>query len=617
MQQRRNREQISELVREYEKSGLSVDDFAQRKGVKIETVRSWFRITKKAPIGHQGPHKPDQRRQAVEAYFKSGLTQRDFAKTWKVSPATLNTWLKQYKAHGPKGLEASSFKENALRRGVKGISEKFKETIVQTKLENPGFGIRKVRDFLVRFRGVKVSTGTINKTLKNKNIKTELVPRKRKRRSEEPRRFERARPMQLWQSDITSFNLPRSGQKVYLTVFLDDNARYIVGWNLQLRQTQDLVIDALLSGIEGFGKPEEVLTDQGRQYFSWRGKSDFQKLLIKQGIKHVVARSHHPQTVGKCERLWETINVELLDRIRPQTLEEAKERLGHFFNHYNHFRPHQGIDGMTPADRFFGVENEIRKVLESSITKNELLLAIGDSPRSPVFLIGQIGDQKVSMHGESGKLIVQTPDGNVQELNYQDFGQTLIKGANHGHTGTENGSRDDRNDKDGSPAREEQKEFQNTSPSRASEGSMGECARGPEEKSTFNGSDSYGILDGQIEQNRSSEAIRGSATSNMATVPTGIVRDDGRTARPAEDEKNRSDYETGRRHESTAEENSGAREDGRPSGTSDQNLARDARMQGCDDANGKRQDGIEETKENSGSTQAWETEKDDTDRSSK
>ena len=115
--------------------------------------------------------------------------------------------------------------------------------------------------------------------------------------------------MDLWQSDITSYVLRRQGRRVYLTVFLDDRSRYIVAWNLMTRQTSALVCDALLDGITRFGKPNEVLTDQGRQYFAWRGKSAFQKLLEREGIRHVVSRAHHPETLGKCVPLNEMIST--------------------------------------------------------------------------------------------------------------------------------------------------------------------------------------------------------------------------------------------------------------------------------------------------------------------
>ena len=65
-----------------------------------------------------------------------------------------------------------------------------------------------------------------------------------------------------------------------------------------------------------------MLTDQGPQYHSWRGKSAFDKLLDREGIRNVVSRTHHPQTLGKCERLWKTIAEELWQRAKPQDLAE-------------------------------------------------------------------------------------------------------------------------------------------------------------------------------------------------------------------------------------------------------------------------------------------------------
>ena len=296
-----------------------------------------------------------------------------------------------------------------------------REEIAEVQKKYPDFGLRKVKDFLARFHGVRVSVGSVRNTLQEKGVDTSR-PRRRRRKIQPPRRFERARAGELWQTDITSFVLTRHSQRVYLTVFLDDYSRYIVSWGLYLRQTQEIVIETLLSGIDRFGKPKEVLSDQGRQYFAWRGKSDFQKLLIREGIQHVVARTHHPQTVGKTERFWATVGEEFWERIQPQDLTEAKERFGHFVAHYNHFRPHQGIDGMVPADRFFGVEKQVREAMEKTMDRNELHLALGEAPRKPVFLVGQIGDQQVSMHGERGRLIFQTQDGNLQEMGLEGLG---------------------------------------------------------------------------------------------------------------------------------------------------------------------------------------------------
>lgn len=50
-------------------------------------------------------HTPEDRRAAVEAFHKSGLTQKAFARPSDVSHVTLGAWLRMHAAEGPQGLE--------------------------------------------------------------------------------------------------------------------------------------------------------------------------------------------------------------------------------------------------------------------------------------------------------------------------------------------------------------------------------------------------------------------------------------------------------------------------------------------------------------------------------
>jgi transposase InsO family protein len=386
----------------------------------------------------------DEKRSTVEAYHQSGRSRVDFAALWGISPYTLARWLQIYEAEGPKGFEPKPRK----RRGdgdPRRLSQGVRSEIQRTKKRFPTFGMRKVRDFLARFLGIRVSLGSVHRTLHDAGMADPPVRPKRRRKKSLPRRFERAKPGELWQSDITSYVLRRHSTRVYLTVFLDDFSRYVVSWQLATQQRGTLVSDALLEGIARYGKPQEVLTDQGRQYFAWRGKSAFQKLLIREGIRHVVSRTHHPQTLGKCERLWKTVADEFWERVQPQDLADARERLSHYFRHYNHFRPHQGIEGLVPADRFFGAEVVLRETLEKQLAQNELQLALEEEPRKPVFLFGQIGDRAVSLHGERGKLVIQTDEGGRQEVSLDQLGmaqQANERNEKLDDAGTRNGCED-------------------------------------------------------------------------------------------------------------------------------------------------------------------------------
>jgi len=440
-------------------AGETMDAFARRHGVSTASLCKWRKALrtqgeagldpKPNPRNHTGPHRgqfsytPEQRRAAVEAFLVAGQTVEDFARLWGVSRATLSVWVRAYRRDGPKALEpkrkaarsmeraavleTSSEKREALTRPdlkvARRLAAPVRALIARTRDRFAHFGLKKIRDYLLRFHGVSVSTGGVKSALiAEGRPATQPTPKKVRRAPPAVRFFERAKPMQLWQTDITSFLIGPQKQRAYLTVFLDDMSRFIVSFALHLQQKSELVIEALKDGIARYGKPQEILSDQGRQYFSWRGKSEFQKLLKREGIRHVVARSHHPQTVGKCERLWETVKRELLDRILLADLHDARTRLAHYVAHYNFFRPHQGIAGLVPADRFFGAQQALREAQEKQLSAQELSLAVGEAPRSSVFLFGQIGEEKVALHGERGRLVIQTEDGGRREMSMHELG---------------------------------------------------------------------------------------------------------------------------------------------------------------------------------------------------
>lgn len=403
-----SKEQRATLLAQFESSGLGYQEFAQEHNLNASTLKNWIWISKRQP-GHRVQRTPVERKKIVEAFLSAqsaGMSREEFAKVWGVGAGTLSTWLARYEQFGAEGLMNGKPSKPGDRRFGSKVPAVVQDEIIRIKKEEPSFGIKKIKDWMYRFRGMRVSTGTISKTVKSNGLLTKGQQKKKRRSSDRVRRFERAKPMQLWQSDITQFTLGLSSMRVYLTVFMDDHSRYVVSWRLMSRQTSDLVMDAFRDGVVRFGKPEEVLTDQGRQYFAWRGKSDFEKALEKEGIKHVVSRAHHPQTLGKCERFWETVGNEFWTRVKPQDLDEARVRLKYFIDHYNHHRPHQGLGGQVPADRFFGVAADVRAVIEKTVEQNALSLAIGELPRPPAFLIGQVGDQRIAFHGTSGSFFL-------------------------------------------------------------------------------------------------------------------------------------------------------------------------------------------------------------------
>src|SRR5437879_9171648 len=97
-------------------------------------------------------------------------------------------------------------------------------------------------------------------------------------------------------------------------------------------------------------------------------------------------------------------------------LGDAQRRIGLFIDHYNFERPHQGIDALAPADRFFGAASEVKKTLQARVAANALELARHGVPRQPFYLTGQVGGQPFSVHAEGERVILTGADGQRQEV---------------------------------------------------------------------------------------------------------------------------------------------------------------------------------------------------------
>src|SRR5262249_20180586 len=85
-------------------------------------------------------------------------------------------------------------------------------------------------------------------------------------------------------------------------------------------------------------------------------------------------------------------------------------------DHYNFQRAHQGIDGLVPADRFFGAASEVRRTLQARVAANALELARQGVPKAPFYLTGQVGGQPFSVHAEGERGILQRAEGERQEV---------------------------------------------------------------------------------------------------------------------------------------------------------------------------------------------------------
>src|SRR5437867_2176018 len=264
------------------------------------------------------------------------------------------------------------------------LPELTKRTILMLKQSNPSWGCQRISDMLVRGPALPASASAVARVLHEAGYELEEVATRP--HPDKVRHFERATPNQLWQTDLFTFMLKRQNRRVYLVAFMDDHSRFIVGYGLHASQSSALVLEVLRVAITSYGTPREILTDNGSQYVTWRGKSAFTKELEKRGIQQVVAAPRRPQTLGKIERFWGSLWRECLESAVFVDLGDAQRRIGLFIDPYHFQRTHHGIDGLVPADRFFGAAVEVKQTLAARVAANAVALASHGVPKAPVYL---------------------------------------------------------------------------------------------------------------------------------------------------------------------------------------------------------------------------------------
>jgi transposase InsO family protein len=152
-------------------------------------------------------------------------------------------------------------------------------------------------------------------------------------------RWQRKHPNSLWQID-------HSDQKIegkWVLSIVDDCSRYSIAMIEMNSVTTDTVIKVVDDCIKKYGKPKQILSDNGSAYGLKSKHSRFDRKCRNRGIEHIRSAVHSPTTSGKVERLFQTLKAEL---------EFCSKDLELWRMRYNHFRPHTSLQKKTPAEIF-------------------------------------------------------------------------------------------------------------------------------------------------------------------------------------------------------------------------------------------------------------------------
>ena len=269
--------------------------------------------------------------------------------------AAVNKWVRLYRLHGEEGLKD---KGNG-RRGPRRRADPQQDS----RTQKPGTfrGIKRISQLLKRVFFLQASQETVRKTLKEQGLieprpsrgvtwsvldsLSEPHPIRCGRQTSSPSAWEDVMPTSL---------------ASWMTIHGSSSVRTFRS------HTAENVLEVFRVAAGEYQPPKEMLTDNGRGKINWRGITRFQAEMKKNG-------THHFKSASSSSKRWAKSGVSGNRSGRSSSVERSSRasiRLGNESDSgsecYNHKRPHQGIEGLCPADRFFRLLHSFAKLLKQA-----------------------------------------------------------------------------------------------------------------------------------------------------------------------------------------------------------------------------------------------------------
>ena len=301
--------------------------------------------------------KMEQRYDAVLAVIRDGMQVKEVAEKFGVARQTVHVWLVRYERGGLPALSDLSHKPKSSSLQMAAVTE---HRVCELRRIHPLWGPARIVHQLGR-EGLEVvpSLSGVYRCL----VRHHLIEDKAKRkRLPTYKRWERGRPMELWQMDIVGGVLLANGSECKVLTGVDDHSRFCVCAGIMERATIRPVCGLFALALERHGIPEEILTDNGKVFTNRFGLHQtevlFDRICRENGIVHRLTAPASPTTTGKIERFHRTFRTEFLQDNVFVDLASAQGALDAWVVDYNTNRPHQSLSMATPSQRFYANRTE-------------------------------------------------------------------------------------------------------------------------------------------------------------------------------------------------------------------------------------------------------------------
>jgi transposase InsO family protein len=265
-----------------------------------------------------------------------------------IGEKTLEAWYYAWRSEGIDGLVPKPRND----RGVSKLPAAVQEALLAAKRENPRRSIRQLQHLLER--AGTVARGTLSRSAIHRLLQQHGLSRVAAPVPEEHRRFVAEHANAIWYGDVMhgpTVTVKGRRRKVYLVGLMDDASRLIAHSAFCTGETALDIEGVLKQAVLKRGLPRKLVVDNGAAYRA----STLQGICARLDIRLIYCRPYAPEGKGKLERWHRTFRDHFLaelDISRLNDLDDLNARVWAWIEQVYHRRPHGGLNGQTPLERY-------------------------------------------------------------------------------------------------------------------------------------------------------------------------------------------------------------------------------------------------------------------------
>lgn len=269
----------------------------------------------------------------------------------RVATETIRGWLRAYRCGGFEALRPQPRRDQGLCRT---IPQEVADLLCSLKEDKPVLSVEAViaqaRKSPLITPELPLPPSTVHRLLSRHG----LMKKRQQPTSKDRRRFAFDKANELWMSDVMHgpgvFDARRK-RKTYLIALLDDATRVVPYASFAFAENVASFLPVFLQALRRRGVPKRLYVDNGAAYRS----KHLALVCAKLGVTLIHARPYQPQGKGKLERWFRSVRMQLLTQLGEadfKSLAALNRRLWAWVEGEYHMRPHRGLDGDTPGDRW-------------------------------------------------------------------------------------------------------------------------------------------------------------------------------------------------------------------------------------------------------------------------